>query len=835
MATYNNSASASAGGQVDISVGITPGAGSDRFMLAFGHIGDNTPATGTMVIDSDLDGNLSDEYTIQVPNAYNGHKAASLVSPSTGAHTITLNRDAAYAIALHVVTFTDVDQTTPTGTWAFDTGANINIQIATAVDDIVFGAIYADDNAIEVAGDLTERTTQENYGSDGFSSGTGTADGVAGNRDADWTNVSGSYGAGGAAVNINDAGGGGALTGAGTATIPGNVVADGTSLADGTSTCSATVTAVGRSLAAATSTLIGDLVGVAVSLALGTATASADVVAAGTNLSSSVLNGAGTATISGDLVADGTSLAQGYPEIPGDVTADGAQLGFATSILSATVSADGQSLGFGTATSLVRTLVDAIGREITGIEYVYGAGQIDLSLTMDSHGRSIHAITRTGIVNLIGSLNASGDQDIMLGSGSVLANCTLAADPPEPFLESGSSLGYGRINVAPEVHSFLRKSPCTLGSGTIHMKGASMSAGYTDPNLFLKTATITIKTDVNMAALYPRQATITGAASMTAFGRGLPQGPMAMEAQRADFSVYGRIGAGTIDGQKQVVLNVPYGSVTVYNNSQGGFYTIGGAAEVKEGFAQLIAVVDMEARGERDSIKYVTASIGMQFDMSAVDAITLMSGTVNVNGSVDVTPRMETTATITGIAAVDGAGSNERFPATGTISAPVDVDGDGTMITIASGTIQASATAAAIGGTFTYSLSGATISDVDSFNSRQVYATVIVNSNGNVYSNINGVQTQLSAGTDYVRPTNGAPNLHVRFTASPLGDAPSVDPGSGWLPCTLNREYGFVIDAPEEDVEYRDANLLIELSNNAGLTVVESGTYNISARRGLPA
>lgn len=212
MAGFLNAVSASAGGQVDISApSITP-SGSNRLLLASITNMDATPGTGTNVITSDVDGDLTDEYAIQVFNTYIGHLTAATVAPTASAQVITYERDAQYGIAISVATFEDVDQSTPTDTWAFDTGVNCAISVSSATDDLVYSILSADDNAIEVAGDLTSRAEEENFSSTNQSHGIGTAAGAT-TVDADWTNAAGSYGAGSGAVNINNASGGGGPTG----------------------------------------------------------------------------------------------------------------------------------------------------------------------------------------------------------------------------------------------------------------------------------------------------------------------------------------------------------------------------------------------------------------------------------------------------------------------------------------------------------------------------------------------------------------------------------------------------------------------------------------------
>ena len=204
MAAFLNAVSASAAGQVDIDApSITP-SGTDRFLLAIGHVGDNTPGTGATTITSDTD-TMDNEFAIEVFNTYAGYIGYSITAPTASAQVCTLNRDAQYNIGIIVATFEDVDQTTPTDAWSTpDTGANIAIAVSSATDDIVVGYVSADANTITAAGDLTERAAEENFGSDGFSIGLGTAAGAA-TVDANWTNAAGSYGAGGIAVNINNA------------------------------------------------------------------------------------------------------------------------------------------------------------------------------------------------------------------------------------------------------------------------------------------------------------------------------------------------------------------------------------------------------------------------------------------------------------------------------------------------------------------------------------------------------------------------------------------------------------------------------------------------------
>ena len=92
----------------------------------------------------------------------NGFEASMwrLIAPITGAQTVVITVDVATDIVGGEVSFTDVDQTTPLGTWAEATGTSDapSVTVTSATDDIVIAVIASDATQAPVPGaDQTER------------------------------------------------------------------------------------------------------------------------------------------------------------------------------------------------------------------------------------------------------------------------------------------------------------------------------------------------------------------------------------------------------------------------------------------------------------------------------------------------------------------------------------------------------------------------------------------------------------------------------------------------------------------------------------------------------
>jgi hypothetical protein len=85
-----------------------------------------------------------------------------LTAPDTGTHNVvvTFNQVLQYAAAAGAMTFTGVDQATPTGTYAYNTGTDdneINVTVPSAANEVVFGVIANENNSVITDAGQTER------------------------------------------------------------------------------------------------------------------------------------------------------------------------------------------------------------------------------------------------------------------------------------------------------------------------------------------------------------------------------------------------------------------------------------------------------------------------------------------------------------------------------------------------------------------------------------------------------------------------------------------------------------------------------------------------------
>lgn len=226
------------------------------------------------------------------------------------------------------------------------------------------------------------------------------------------------------------------------------------------------------------------------------------------------------------------------------------------------------------------------------------------------------------------------------------------------------------ITVKGELGGIITASPdCTEATGTIKFIGMNITAGFTDPNLFLKTATVGFTATLDVSAIYARAEQVAVLGGLTALGRNLPIGDSHMVAQPAAWLSSGRIGAGTIDGRKTAIIDEAYGSLEMYNNGQGGFYSIGLAGATKEVFALINWAVDLNVIGSRDQILYRTGTFTFAGDLAVVP-VTQATGTITMTADLVATAITKAVATVSLIGDVVADGN---VPFTPTYDYPVNV------------------------------------------------------------------------------------------------------------------------------------------------------------------
>ena len=219
-------------------------------------------------------------------------------------------------------------------------------------------------------------------------------------------------------------------------------------------------------------------------------------------------------------------------------------------------------------------------------------------------------ITALGSISSIGTLSGIGRNLITTAAGSI--ECSGFMSAAGVVVGDGSSLfyAYGSVNVTGTLsQAYLHKVTCITPTATMTWFGDTMSAGFTDPNLFFSSASVVFSGSLDVSSIYARGLSTAMIGQLSAYGRKLPIGTGSWESQLADVSIRGFAGPGTIDGKKKAIINSAYGSVEIYNNSLGGFYTIGQSGDLKEAFGLINVFNQMSAIGEKDAIKFATGTI----------------------------------------------------------------------------------------------------------------------------------------------------------------------------------------------------------------------------------
>jgi len=336
--------------------------------------------------------------------------------------------------------------------------------------------------------------------------------------------------------------------------------------------------------------------------------------------SEGVVNAAGTITATGDLAALGVKT---IVSVTATITVFGTADSRAGLIQeTATVGVKGQLSALGTAltpTTLVSGTITATGRlEAIPIKFC--------------------PISVAGTISVSGSLVALEEptDDIVTVSGSVRVVGRLRASLYH-YAAGGNKLAQGTITVAGSFDAYMRKVTCITPTATILMSGATLSAGFTDSNLFLKFATMTITGTLTVSAIYAKASQLNIPGELTALGRNLPFGHLAILSDEAALSTFGQIGPGTIDGQKKAIIFQDYGSLELYNNSQGGFYSIGNEQQLKEAFTLINYAADLRAKGSRDQTLYGRGAMTFSSNVAAIGNHTSVSASIGISVAVSAT------------------------------------------------------------------------------------------------------------------------------------------------------------------------------------------------------
>lgn len=164
--------------------------GTDRLLIVTVAVNMNIPTVPTSVTYNGVTMGSPVVNQLSPVNGYLRYLSYVIVAPATGANVIAVTSD----LAVYLITatsYTDVNQSTPTDTWATNTGqtTTATVDVSSAVGDTVFAAVAQNDNAIgTVGGSATERSSH-NSGTDVYEK---TSDDTgATTRTMSWTVTSG--------------------------------------------------------------------------------------------------------------------------------------------------------------------------------------------------------------------------------------------------------------------------------------------------------------------------------------------------------------------------------------------------------------------------------------------------------------------------------------------------------------------------------------------------------------------------------------------------------------------------------------------------------------------
>ena len=433
-----------------------------------------------------------------------------------------------------------------------------------------------------------------------------------------------------------------------------------------------------------------------------------------------------------------------------------------------------------------------------GQKLILAAGTISMSGDLlPAVGISFCAVRPTATIGMAGTLTAFEDpaNDIVTASAGIsltgLVNAFL-----RHYASGGNFLAHASVGLSGQLDADVRKVTCITPTASINCAGATLSIGFTDPNKFFKSATITMGGEIGSLALaYPASATVDLGGDLTVVGRNIDEGTLTLAVDRFTSNIQVLSGPATIDGQRSAVLRTSFGSLQIYNNGRGGFYTIGASGALKEAYSTSIFGGLLTARGEADLIKSRTAKIYMT---------PILSNLLTANGRTNLP-----TTLILGNGLLAAKGDHALVTATATMS--------GTLAAVG------------VQPPLEFNLNNRAVNDTQ-YNSQLSQVEYRINNNGFIetyktddgfFKTVEQWVDPASAGSDFDDP------IYVRATrlsgVVPIGS--SLDT---WHKLPDGDESWLVQASGGQGV--RSSQLFLELSRDFGTTIDDSATITLNAR-----
>ena len=513
----------------------------------------------------------------------------------------------------------------------------------------------------------------------------------------------------------------------------------------------------------------------------------------------------GTITILGAVTSDSEGIVNAFGTIT--VTGDLAAIGGKTLVtVTATITV------FGTAdavsgqiqvsvTILVSGRLDSIGTNLDTPSLA--SGTITALLKLEAIPSIFCPINASGTINLLFDLTAFEDvtDDIVPVSASIQVSGSLQSSLYH-YAAGGNLLAKGTITFIGSLGTYFREVTCITPTATITFSGAIISAGLTNANLLSKSASITMFASLGVSAIYAPESQISVAGELTALGRNLAFGILAMMPDAANLTTYGQIGPGTIDGQKKSLIREDYGSLELYNNGQGSFYSIGSSGSLKEVFGLINVVLNLNSKGSKDQTVYRSGSINQIGSLSAIGNHLLVSGSINVKGN------------------MSGGGGTQFASATIVVSA--GVTSVGSIISV-------------------WTLSDILIKDFDPTSLEDVESSWRLDPDGYIYikrlNEVGDIWVKTLELTDWIIPheasQNPGPPPAIKVRATKLSGTDPTGPRAldVWHSTDLTIEWLLEVTP---NGGFRSCDLLIELSHDDGITIETSATITLTARSFSP-
>jgi len=560
------------------------------------------------------------------------------------------------------------------------------------------------------------------------------------------------------------------ISAAGTISFIGSVSANGEhNVVTGIITASAQVAASGTQLAGGAILASGQLVAVGTSIARGT------ITVLGQGLSEAVHLASGTITAIGDLAGIGANV--------------GVNLALGTITATSQLSASGQSFAYALGT--ITAIGDIVSKGVIYTPETLAEGFVSVLGSLYAEGISFCPITAAGSILISASLSALEDEsdDIVPASGSIHVSSQIHGALYH-YASGGNILAHGTISIVGDVpEAEIRKVSCIRPTATITILGGALGAFGGDLNQKFATATISFVGDLGISAIYAKESLVSISGSLGAIGRILADGDLSLLSQESEFITAGQIGSGTIDGQKKAVLRVAYGSIELYNNSQGGFYSIGGGAALKEAYGLINVTSSVDAKPIVDATKFGKGSINISGDLDTTEPITSVTGSV-----------------ITGIGNVVAAAVHEAITATSTMSGDLVASGD--IVTV-------------------LDLHNQTVWDNDNAFADARYK---VDGDGNIYiyTGLFPGYVQIHSLTDWIRPNGEAGSTYKVRATKTSGQNPTSGSLGVWQNLGIDRVWA--LQTSEEG--FNSSSLLIEISIDE-VEILASCSVTLIAQIGL--